>query len=50
MTGRLPSFRAPQDQPGRIVASRFTLRQDAPEQSILTYSEPGHGVSGESSN
>ena len=57
MSRRL-NFTLPRQPRGRLNASRFALRRepetkappprDAPASS--TYSEPGHGVNGESSN
>ena len=58
MPGRLPSFQAPSSAPqGRVVRTRYGLRESETKRpksneksSIFTYSEPGHGPNGESSN
>lgn len=55
MSSRKDQFAWPHQIRGREVQSRFGIRRslkDKPAQqaSILTYAQPGKGVSGESSN
>ena len=57
--GRKAAFAPPTPPPGRLVRSRFSLRREsrtrkvveAPDtQAPFTYSNPGRGANGESSN